>query len=62
MSAIFAGAVFALFGSALLVWTVTRVRRAEPVARGVNQVASATLAGAAGTVALALGAYCLARL
>ncbi|MFJ5033572.1 hypothetical protein ACIQB5_37140 [Streptomyces sp. NPDC088560] len=60
--AIFAGVVFALFGGALLAWTGTRVRRGEPVAQGVNRVASATLAGVAGTVALALGVYCLTRL
>ncbi|MGW0882920.1 hypothetical protein [Streptomyces sp. NPDC002671] len=60
--AIFAGAVFALFGGALLGWTVTRLRRREPVAHGVNQVASATLAGAVSLVALGLGVYCLTRL
>ncbi|MFB7505764.1 hypothetical protein [Streptomyces broussonetiae] len=60
--AIFAGMVFSLFGGALLVWTGTRLRRREPVAHGVNQVASATLATVAGTVALALGVYCLTRL
>ncbi|WBO64763.1 hypothetical protein [Streptomyces camelliae] len=57
--AIFAGVVFVLFGGALLAWTGTRVRRREPVAQGVNQVASATLASVAGTAALALGVYCL---
>ncbi|MGW2745866.1 hypothetical protein [Streptomyces sp. NPDC001450] len=60
--AIFAGVVFALFGGALLVWTGTRVRRGEPVAQGVSQVASGTLAGAAGVIALGLAAYCLTRL
>ncbi|MFF7970834.1 hypothetical protein [Streptomyces sp. NPDC007905] len=60
--AIFAGVVFALFGSALLVWTGTRLRRREPVAHGVNPVASAGLAGAVGVAALTLGAYCLTRL
>jgi hypothetical protein len=60
--AIFAGMVFALFGGALLVWTCTRVRRREPVAHGVNQIASATLAGTCAVVALGLGAYCLTRL
>ncbi|MFF4487738.1 hypothetical protein ACFY0F_14795 [Streptomyces sp. NPDC001544] len=59
--AIFAGAVFALFGAALLVWTATRVRRGEPVALGVSQVASAALAGLASVIALALAAYCLTR-
>ncbi|MFI5688911.1 hypothetical protein [Streptomyces sp. NPDC051636] len=60
--AIFAGAVFALLGAALLVWTATRVRRGEPVALGVNQVASATLAGLAAVIALSLGTYCLTRI
>ncbi|MEU6589377.1 hypothetical protein ABZ923_09105 [Streptomyces sp. NPDC046881] len=60
--AIFAGVVFALFGAGLLAWTGTRVRRREPVAVGVNRVASATVAGVAATAALALSAYCLTRL
>ncbi|MER5545338.1 hypothetical protein ACWDBD_19175 [Streptomyces sp. NPDC001118] len=60
--AIFAGTVFALFGGALLTWTGTRLKRREPVAQGVNPVASAALAGVAATVALTLGAYCLTRL
>lgn len=41
--AIFVGTVFALFGGGLLVWTAVRVRQGEPVAVGVNRVASATL-------------------
>ncbi|MBW8796714.1 MAG: hypothetical protein JF597_24880 [Streptomyces sp.] len=60
--AIFAGVVFALFGSALLVWTGVRVRRGESVAQGVSQVASVTLASLAAVISLALGAYCLTRL
>ncbi|MFF4966786.1 hypothetical protein [Streptomyces sp. NPDC001037] len=60
--AIFAGLVFALFGGTLLVWTGARVRHRDPVAHGVNPVASATLAGAAGVVALGLAAYCVTRL
>ncbi|MFF5474948.1 hypothetical protein [Streptomyces achromogenes] len=60
--AIFAGAVFALFGAGLLMWTGARLRRREPVGLGVSPVASAALAGMAGTVALALGGYCLTRL
>jgi hypothetical protein len=60
--AIFAGVVFALFGGALLVWTGTRLRSGEPVAQGVSQVASATIAGLAAVVSLGLGAYCLTRL
>ncbi|WP_181796495.1 hypothetical protein [Streptomyces sp. WELS2] len=60
--AIFAGVVFALFGAGLLMWTGVRLRRREPVAVGVSRIASAALAGMAGTVALALGGYCLTRL
>lgn len=56
--AIFAGLVFALFGSALLLWTVVRVRHREPVAQGVNPVASATLASLAAIAALLLGTWC----
>jgi hypothetical protein len=60
--AIFAGAVFALFGAGLLAWTGGRLRRREPVALGVSRVASTALAGVAATAALALGGYCLTRL
>ncbi|WP_019070270.1 hypothetical protein [Streptomyces hokutonensis] len=56
--AIFAGLVFALFGGALLLWTAVRVRHREPVAEGVNQVASATLAGVVAIAALLLGTWC----
>ncbi|GHH24176.1 hypothetical protein [Streptomyces rubradiris] len=59
---IFAGAVFALFGAGLLAWTWARLRRGEPVGLGVNRIASSALAAMAGTVALALGGYCLTRL
>ncbi|MFF3328937.1 hypothetical protein ACFYWX_05150 [Streptomyces sp. NPDC002888] len=61
-SAIFAGVVFALFGGGLLVWTATRLRHREPVALGVNPVASATLATLASVASLALGAWCFTRL
>lgn len=59
--AIFAGGVFALFGGALLTWTVTRVRHGEPVAHGVNPVASTALASLASVIMLALGTWCLTR-
>jgi len=61
-SAIFAGAVFALFGGALLTWTVVRVRHREPVAHGVSPVASAALAALASVAALVAGAWCFTRL
>jgi len=61
-SAIFAGLVFALFGSGLLVWTAARVRHRRPVALGVSPVASATVATLAALLALALGVWCLTRL
>lgn len=60
--AIFAGAVFALFGGGLLAWTAVRVRQRQPVAQGVNPVASATLATLVAVVALTLGTWCLTRL
>ncbi|CCK28491.1 putative secreted protein [Streptomyces davaonensis JCM 4913] len=60
--AIFAGVVFALFGAGLLVWTAARVRHREPVAHGVNPVASATLTSLAAMIALALAAWCFTRL
>ncbi|MFH9859076.1 hypothetical protein [Streptomyces sp. NPDC017202] len=59
--AIFTGMVFALFGGGLLVWTAVRVRQRQPVAQGVSPVASATVATLAAIVALAVGAWCLAR-
>ncbi|MFI0966127.1 hypothetical protein ACH4S8_32760 [Streptomyces sp. NPDC021080] len=59
--AIFAGLVFSLFGGGILAWTVVRVRHGEPVAHGVNRVASATLASLAGSGALTLGAWCFTR-
>ncbi|MFJ4278597.1 hypothetical protein [Streptomyces massasporeus] len=60
--AIFAGAVFSLFGGGLLAWTVTCVRRQRPVAVGVRPVASATLAGVVSVLALMLGTWCFTRL
>ncbi|MGD1224758.1 MULTISPECIES: hypothetical protein [Streptomyces] len=59
--AIFVGTVFALFGGGLLAWTTVRVRHGEPVAHGVNRVASAALASVAGTGALVLGMWCFTR-
>jgi hypothetical protein len=56
--AIFAGLMFALFGGALLLWTAVRVRHREPVAQGVNPVASATLASVVAVAALLLGTWC----
>ncbi|MEU4150941.1 MULTISPECIES: hypothetical protein [unclassified Streptomyces] len=60
--AVFAGVVFALFGGGLLGWTGVRLRQGRPVAQGVGQTLSASLAGIGGTVALGLAAYCLTRL
>ncbi|MEU6662588.1 hypothetical protein [Streptomyces sp. NPDC046821] len=59
--AIFAGTVFVLFGAGLLLWTGVRVTRREPVADGVNPVASAALTGLAGVVALVLGVWSFGR-
>ncbi|MFF3850064.1 hypothetical protein [Streptomyces sp. NPDC002328] len=60
--AIFTGVVFALFGGCLLAWTAVRLRQRQPVAHGVNPVASATLATLVAVIALALGAWCFSRL
>ncbi|MFJ8592517.1 hypothetical protein [Streptomyces sp. NPDC093598] len=60
--AIFAGAVFSLFGGGLLAWTVTRVGRRRPVAQGVRPVPSATLASVVAVLALAIGTWCFSRL
>ncbi|MFJ4894633.1 hypothetical protein ACIP5U_32265 [Streptomyces sp. NPDC088788] len=59
---IFTGVVFALFGGGLLAWTGIRLRQGEPVAHGVNRVASAALATLAGAVALLVGIWCFTRL
>ncbi|MEU6405452.1 hypothetical protein [Streptomyces sp. NPDC046985] len=59
--AIFTGVVFVLFGGALLAWTAVRARHREPVALGVRQAASATVAGVIALAFLALGVWCLAR-
>ncbi|MFF4456262.1 hypothetical protein [Streptomyces goshikiensis] len=60
--AIFAAAVFLLFGAALLAWTGARVSRRAPVAEGVRPVVAVPLAVLAGGTALALGVWCLTRL
>lgn len=53
---IFAGTVFAVFGAALLAWTVTRSLRHLPVVRGGGP-ASAAVAGFFGVVSLLVGVW-----
>lgn len=60
--AIFAAAVFLLFGAALLAWTGARALRGAPVAEGVRPVVAVPLVLLAGGVSLALGVWCLGRL
>ncbi|MFF2849735.1 hypothetical protein ACFVT5_25860 [Streptomyces sp. NPDC058001] len=60
--AIFAGSVFALFGAALLLWTGVRLHHRLPVADGMRQGASATIATLAGAATLALSVWCFARI
>ncbi|MFB8246194.1 hypothetical protein ACFC5X_14250 [Streptomyces sp. NPDC055952] len=60
--AIFAGAVFSLFGGGLLAWTVACVWQERPVAEGVRPVASAAVAGVVAVLALAAGTWCFTRL
>jgi hypothetical protein len=57
--AIFAGTAFVLFGAALLLWTVTRLRLRAPVADGVSPVASATLSLLLAAASLGGGIWCL---
>ncbi|MBL1095153.1 hypothetical protein [Streptomyces coffeae] len=57
--AIFAATAFMLFGSALLLWTVARLRLRQPVAHGVSPVASAALSLLFGIAALGGGIWCL---
>ncbi|MFE9251032.1 hypothetical protein [Streptomyces sp. NPDC007088] len=61
LPAIFAGAVFLLFGGGLLLWTCVRLAHRAPVAEGAHPLASATLGllTGAGTVLLAL--WCFSR-
>ncbi|ATZ25975.1 hypothetical protein ACFZBM_14775 [Streptomyces lavendulae] len=59
--AIFAAAVFLLFGAALLAWTGARAVRRAPVAEGVRPVVAVPLALLSGAVSLALGVWCLQR-
>ncbi|MER5806818.1 hypothetical protein ABT143_01250 [Streptomyces sp. NPDC002033] len=59
--AIFAAAVFLLFGTALLLWTGARVVHRAPVAEGVRPAVAVPLALLAGTGSLALGVWCLQR-
>ncbi|MBO0510554.1 hypothetical protein [Streptomyces beijiangensis] len=60
--AIFAGAVFVLFGGALLLWTGVRTLHRAPVAYGVSPAVSGVLAGLVGVAFLALGLWCFTRL
>lgn len=53
---IFATVVFAVFGAALLVWTVSRSLRREPVVPGGGP-AAAGLAGFFGVVSLLVGVW-----
>ncbi|MFB7291093.1 hypothetical protein [Actinacidiphila glaucinigra] len=53
---IFAGTVFAVFGAALLAWTVTRSLRHLPVVQGGGP-ASVAVAGFFGVVSLLVGVW-----
>ncbi|MFE9850733.1 hypothetical protein ACFYPN_18260 [Streptomyces sp. NPDC005576] len=54
------GAVFALFGAALLLWTGARTARRAPVALGVRPVPAAVLSTVFGVLFLLLGVWLLA--
>ncbi|MCU7704967.1 hypothetical protein ACGILS_06255 [Streptomyces albidoflavus] len=59
--AVFAGAVFALFGLGLLVWTAVRARHRRPVYEGAAPGRSATVAASVAVASLALGLWCFSR-
>ncbi|WP_373287037.1 hypothetical protein [Wenjunlia tyrosinilytica] len=56
--AVFAGAVFSLFGAGLLAWSGARWRLRSPVVQGAGAGAAA-LCVAAGTAFLVVGFWCL---
>ncbi|MEU3062126.1 hypothetical protein AB0P12_17820 [Streptomyces subrutilus] len=60
--AVFAAAVFLLFGAALLAWTGARALHRAPVAEGVRPAVAVPAALLAAGVSLALGTWCLTRL
>lgn len=59
--AVFAGTVFALFGAALLLWTVTRVTRHAPVTEGGGPAAT-VLAMMFGAASLLAGVWSFLRI
>ncbi|TXS56190.1 hypothetical protein [Streptomyces sp. t39] len=59
---IFAGAAFALFGAALLLWTGMRLAHRAPVAAGVSPATATAFGIGFGAVFLTLGVWCFARL
>ncbi|WP_327168542.1 hypothetical protein [Streptomyces subrutilus] len=60
--AVFAAAVFLLFGAALLAWTGARALHRAPVVEGVRPAVAVPVALLAAGVSLALGTWCLTRL
>ncbi|MFI8305241.1 hypothetical protein ACIF80_17685 [Streptomyces sp. NPDC085927] len=56
--AIFAGMVFCLFGGGLLAWIAASVHRHRPVAQGVSQAASVTVASLVSLASLVVGVWC----
>ncbi|MEV7614756.1 hypothetical protein [Streptomyces sp. NPDC089799] len=60
--AMFAAAVFLLFGAALLTWTGARALHRAPVAEGVRPAVAVPAALLAGAISLGLGVWCLSRL
>ncbi|MBL3805931.1 hypothetical protein [Streptomyces sp. BRB081] len=59
--AAFAGAVFALFGLGLLVWTAVRARHRRPVYEGAAPGTSAAVSALAAVASLVLGLWCFSR-
>lgn len=58
---VFAGAVFTLFGAALVLWTGVRLRQGVPVVSGVSRLAGSGLTAFFGCAFLATGIWVLLR-
>ncbi|SCE25039.1 hypothetical protein GA0115246_113131, partial [Streptomyces sp. SolWspMP-sol7th] len=62
LPAVFAGAVFLLFGGCLLVWTCVRIALGVPVAEGARTGTAAALALLFSVSSLGLGLWCFGRI
>jgi hypothetical protein len=62
LPAVFAGAVFLVFGGCLLGWTCVRLALGAPVAEGARRGTAAALALLFSVSSLGLGLWCFGRI